>query len=138
MYTDHMDERPRCTATRRDGTPCVAPASGDSGMCIGHGPHSTNDTRKNGGHARSNGARATALLPPRLRPVLERLERTLEGLESGEVDPRRATAMASLTGAIVKVMQASDLEERLREVEAVLAPRMEERERHRQLPRGRR
>lgn len=36
--------------------------------------------------------RAAALLPPRLRSLLERLERTLEGLESGEIDPRRATS----------------------------------------------
>lgn len=78
------------------------------------------------------------MLPPRLRPVLERLERALEGLESGEVDPRMATAMASLTGAIVKVMQASDLEERLREVEAVVAPRIEQKERLRRFHRGQR
>jgi hypothetical protein len=49
--------------------------------------------------------------------VAERLERALNEVHDGELDPRAATAMASLAGALVRVITAGELEERLRRLE---------------------
>ena len=99
----------RCVSTRRDGAPCTAQA-GTSGYCIGHDPGAPKARRK-GGHGKSRAARAQKLLPARLRPAAERLERALNEVHDGELDPRAATAMPSLAGALVRVITAGELEE---------------------------
>ncbi|MDP2674464.1 MAG: hypothetical protein Q8Q00_06110 [Dehalococcoidia bacterium] len=45
-------------------------------------------------------------MPSRLQPVFSRLERAMQEVHDGSLEPRRATAMASLAGAMVKVLQA--------------------------------
>ena len=62
-------------------------------------------------------ARSKRLLPARLRPVAERLEAAPEEVHRGELDPRIATAMASLAGALVRVITSGEVEERLRVLE---------------------
>ena len=96
-----------CTATRRDGAPCTAQA-GASGYCIGH------DAGRRGGHGKSRAERAGKLLPARLQPVVGLLEDALGEVHRGELDPRAASAMASLAGALVRAITAGELEERLR------------------------
>ena len=46
------------------------------------------------------------------------LEAALGEVYRGELDPRQAQAMASLAGAVVRVITAGELEERLRALEA--------------------
>ena len=106
----------RCPAVRRDGTPCTANA-GSSGYCLGHSPEAQ-EARRKGGQATSRAARAQRLLPARLRPVADRLEQALKQVHDGELDPRLATAMASLAGALVRVLTSGEMEERLRALEA--------------------
>jgi hypothetical protein len=105
----------RCTSTRRDGLPCTAQA-GTSGYCIGHDPGAL-DARRKGGHATSRAERAGKLLPARLQPMVSLLEYALGEVHRGELDPRAASAMASLAGALVRAMTAGELEERLRALE---------------------
>ena len=105
----------RCTSTRRDGAPCTAQA-GASGYCIGHDP-GAQDARRKGGHAKSRAERAAKLLPARLQPMVSLLEDALGEVPRGELDPRDASAMASLAGALVRAMTAGELEERLRALE---------------------
>ena len=105
----------RCTSTRRDGSPCTAQA-GTSGYCIGHDPGAL-DARRKGGHATSRAERAAKLLPARLQPMVSLLEDALGEVHRGELDPRAASAMASLAGALVRAMTAGELEERLRALE---------------------
>ena len=105
----------RCAATRRDGAPCTA-QSGPSGFCIGHNP-GAQEARRKGGHGKSRAERARKLLPARLRPVADALEKALDEVHRGELDPRAASAMASLAGALVRVTTAGELEERLRSLE---------------------
>ena len=105
-----------CAATRRDGTACTAQA-GASGFCIGHNPRAQ-EARRKGGHGKSRAERARKLLPARLRPVAEALEKALGEVHRGELEPRQAQAMASLAGALVRVTTAGELEERLRSLEA--------------------
>ena len=112
-----LEENPqRCPAVRKDGQPCTAQPRAD-GFCIGHSPDAQ-EARRKGGIGSSRAARAGKLLPARLRPVVTALEDALREVHDGDLDPRVATAMASLAGALVKVYQAGELEERLRDLES--------------------
>ena len=119
MNGQHLRETPsipkRCGSTRRDGAPCTA-QPGPSGYCIGHNP-GAQEARRKGGHGKSRAERARKLLPARLRPVAAMLEDALGQVFRGELDPRVATAMASLSGALVRVTTAGEIEERLRTLE---------------------
>lgn len=107
--------RPSCTALRKDGRPCTAPAAKD-GLCVGHQPEAS-AARSKGGRNSAKAARLSKLIPPRLIPVFDRLEEALTQVHEGELDPRVATAMASLAGAMVRVLTAGELEERVRVLE---------------------
>jgi hypothetical protein len=106
----------RCTSIRRDGLPCTARA-GPSGYCIGHAPGAL-EARRKGGRKASRAERAGKLLPARLQPVVSLLEDALGEVHRGELEPRAASAMASLAGALVRIITAGELEERLRALEA--------------------
>lgn len=110
------ETRQCCQAIRKDGTPCRAPAAGGTPYCIGHRPESQADRAK-GGAATSNAARAMKLLPARLQPVVAILEAALVQTFQGRMEPRRAVALAAVAGALVRCVQAGELEERLRAVE---------------------
>jgi len=105
----------RCPAIRRDGALCTALA-GASGYCIGHNS-GAQEARRKGGHGKSRAERAGKLLPARLRPVAAMLEDALAEVHRGELDPKVATAMASLAGALVRVITSGEMEERLRRLE---------------------
>ena len=104
-----------CVSTRQDGAPCTAQA-GTSGYCIGHDPGAV-EARRKGGHGKSRAERAAKLLPARLQPMVSLLEDALGEVHRGELDPRAASAMASLAGALVRTITAGELEERLRVLE---------------------
>ena len=104
-----------CVSDRRDGTPCTAQA-GASGYCIGHDPGAL-EARRKGGRAKSRAERAGKLLPARLQPMVSLLEDALGEVHRGELDPRAASAMASLAGALLRTITAGELEERLRALE---------------------
>ena len=109
----------RCQAVKKNGQPCSARAV-RNGYCFGHVPDleaTRREARRRGGFATSKSARASKLLPARLRPVAELLEKALEEVHEGQLDPRVGTAMASLAGALVKVFQTGEMEERLRKLE---------------------
>lgn len=108
--------RARCKATRKDGQPCRGMAIFD-GFCIGHAAQSR-AWRAKGGRNCSKQARLDALLPARLRPVVDLLEKALHEVYEGALGPKQASAMASLAGALVKVIEAGSFEERLRALEA--------------------
>ena len=83
---------------------------------IGHDPGALEASRK-GGRAKSRAERAGKLLLARLQPMVSLLEDALGEVHRGELDPRAASAMASLAGALVRAMTAGELEERLRALE---------------------
>ncbi len=56
-----------------------------------------------------------------LRPVLIMLYGALEGLQDGSVEPKVATAMASVAGVIVRVHEASEVEARVAALEAAVS-----------------
>jgi hypothetical protein len=57
------------------------------------------------------------LLPLRLVPIFQRLEQVFLKLDAGEYDRQRATAMATVAGVLIKIVQAGEFEERLRIIE---------------------
>lgn len=121
MGTNNARERAElCPAVRRDGQPCRARPGTDE-FCIGHTP-SAAEARRKGGLATSKAARASKLMPSRLRPVAALLENALEEVYSGSLEPRKATAMASIAGALVRVMTSGELEERVRALEGRTEP----------------
>ena len=108
---------PNCPAPTKTGKPCHG-RPGESGYCFAHDP-ATKDKREaarvKGGENSSHAARLEKLLPSHLRSTFDRLEAAMKEVHEGSLDPRRATAMASLAGAMVKIIKAG-------EEEAPLAP----------------
>jgi len=75
------------------------------------------EARRRGGQASARAARLGKLVPPRLMAVYDTLELALGEVYRGEIDPRVATAMASLAGAMVRVLTSGELEQRVRALE---------------------
>jgi hypothetical protein len=65
-----------------------------------------------------NAALSLKALSERLRPVADMLSQALEVVLAGDLDPRQASAMAALAGALVRVVNAGEREERLRALES--------------------
>lgn len=121
MVTEGSGQHPpTCTATRKDGKPCQARAT-KSGLCLAHDPgleEKRQEARRQGGLNKARVARLGRLCPPRLVAVYDHLEEALGQVHKGELDPRAATAMAALAGAMVRVLTSGEIEERLRRLEA--------------------
>ncbi len=110
----------RCAAPRKDGQPCTVTTLLGDGRCFAHS-HLATEARV---HARRRGGRNSAKLvrlrgavPPRLMPIFDRLETALAETHSGDLEPKQAQAMASLARALVAVLTAGELEERVRRLE---------------------
>lgn len=116
-------ERPKCTGRNRTGDPCGADAQPGREWCLWHDPDRAEERRRwqaEGGRARSHAARARRELEladagvPQLPGILFR---ALGKVEKGELDPPVASAMATLSRAIIAATQAHELEERLAALE---------------------
>ncbi len=103
---------PTCPAPTKTRKPCRGRPV-ESGYCFAHDP-ATKDKREaarvKGGENSSRVARLEKLLPSRLRPTFDRLEAAMKEVHEGRLDPRRATAMASVAGAMVKIIKAGEEE----------------------------
>ena len=119
--TPSAAQRRVCGGVKKDGTPCQARALVE-GRCIGHAP-GAQEARRTGGHSTSKAARASRLLPVRLRPIVQLLEGALQEVHEGKLAPQAAQALASLARAIVTTFQAGEIEERLRMLEERTADR---------------
>jgi hypothetical protein len=114
--------RQPCAAIRRDGQPCAAPALPRSPFCFAHDPERAEQrtaARSRGGHNRANVVRLRGLAPARLLPIYDRLERALAEVHDGTLEPPRASAMAALARAMATLLTAGELEQRLRDLEAL-------------------
>ena len=99
----------RCSAITKRGERCQGTPRPSSNFCFAHDPSlapKRKAARVKGGKNSSRVARLEKLMPSRLRPVFDVLEKAMQDVHDGSLDPRRATAMASLAGAMVKVAQA--------------------------------
>ena len=115
-----MPEQQRCAAVREDGRSCGVRVLVDGRHCFAHAPEheaARREARQRGGRNRATAIRLRTLTPPRLIDVYGRLEGALAETHTGTLDPRTATAMASLARALVAVLTAGELEERVRKLE---------------------
>jgi hypothetical protein len=62
-------------------------------------------------------AEIRGLVSPHRIPVFNMLEKALAEVYTGQLDTKRATAMAALARSMVAVLTSGDLEERLRNLE---------------------
>src|SRR5207244_8529494 len=86
----------RCGAITKNGQPCGGRPS-KSGFCFAHDPalSSTRESaRVRGGKNSSSRSRLEKLMPERLRPSFELLEKALSDVYEGRLPPQRAAAMA--------------------------------------------
>jgi hypothetical protein len=112
-----------CKAVRKNGLPCQAPA-GASGFCFGHDPELAEARRagsRRGGQHKTTERRAEKLMPGGLAQIAEILRHTIAGTLQDRIDPRKATAVASLSGVYVRCYQVSVVEAE----QAELAARLE-------------
>ena len=116
-----------CPAVRKDGQRCRATPTGD-GFCLAHSPALADKRRAayaRGGRNKSRRSRLAKLMPARLLPVFDVLQNALREVHDGCLDPRRAQAMASLAGAMVRVLTSGEMEDRMLKLEEGIA-RLEE------------
>ncbi len=110
-----------CDGVRKDGTPCRAKRLPSSRWCFAHDP-ALRDKRQEayaaGGRGKATPQRLQRLIPASLRPVLDKLFLAVDEVHDGTIDPRVAGAMASLAGAIGRLYETAELEERLQAMEA--------------------
>ncbi len=108
----HPADGPTCSASTKTGKPCRGRPA-ESGYCFAHDPAMKDKreaARVKGGENSSHAARLEKLLPSHLRPTFDRLEAAMKEVYEGSLDPRRATAMASVAGAMVKIIKAGEEE----------------------------
>jgi hypothetical protein len=109
-----------CAGTRKDGQPCQGPVLDSGAYCFTHDPTRAAErqaARQKGGHHRGAITRLRGLVPPRLLPIFDLLETALGEVHDGRLAPAQAAAMAALARAMVAVLQAGEVEQRLRELE---------------------
>ena len=116
--------RTRCTATKRDGTPCRSFAVAD-GWCQAHHPERTEAHReatRRGGESRSatrRAARAWAMTGEQIRqddlPAI--LRACLLDVRLGKIEPGVAGAIANLARVSVQLTADLELDARLQRLE---------------------
>jgi hypothetical protein len=118
---------PRCGQPTRSGASCTAAAIFPDG-CLWHSRTPEAEERRaqvasEGGRARSNRARATAVLAARQPRVLTIAEvggitsSALAGVVTGRMSPTVAGAIAGLVRAHLSVIEAGELEQRIAALE---------------------
>jgi hypothetical protein len=111
---------PICTATRVNTLPCTAAARPGTAFCFAHDPElqaRRQAGRFKGGANKATHRRLDKLTPASLRPVLDALFTALAGLQDGTIEPKRATAMATVSGAIVRCYEVAEAEPRIKALE---------------------
>lgn len=110
----------QCETRRANGERCRAQALPGRPLCFAHDPENrarAGDARRKGGQNSGNVVRAARRIPKDMADLVKRLLEAVDAVESGALDHRRATAMASLAGAVVRVYETGELEQRLAELE---------------------
>ena len=110
----------KCSGTNKSGHKCQSPALGDSLYCIHHCPNATEERRAlhaAGGTARSNANRARSRLPSDLQAIATALMKAVEDVQADKLPPSRATAIASLASAYIRLYETGTLSVRLQDIE---------------------
>jgi hypothetical protein len=113
----------RCTATRKDGTPCRGSARPDKTVCTFHDPDLA-EQRAAGRKAGGKSHRAITLPPDTQAPPLETapdvarlLAQVIHEVRTGKVDHRIGNTIAVLASNLLKAVQTTELDNLKAEVE---------------------
>jgi len=113
----------QCNGTNKLGEPCGGKALPGSEFCIAHDPAkivAITEARRKGGAARSNRAKARRELEGAAMTASEingTLAIAIRRVMSDRMTPGVASALAALSRAALEAGKASDLEQRLDEIE---------------------
>ncbi len=94
----------QCETIRSNGEPCRAQALPDRSQCWAHDPGCrdlAHAARRKGGANRSTLIRASRRMPRDMAELAKRILAAFDRVETGELDPARAHAMARLVAAFV-------------------------------------
>ncbi len=98
----------QCSATKRDGSRCTLPATGQHGLCWAHNPENAEKRRKGA----SRGGRAKAN-----REVIE-VKRLVRGLVAGVLNGRTDRADAAVVNQLLQTqLKALEMERKIRETD---------------------
>ncbi len=114
-----------CQSTRRDGTQCRETPT-PSGHCFAHDSalqERTANGRRSGGFNKSNARRAAKTLPADMRALAAQLMQGISECHTGELDPKRLSAMGTAAGAVVRIHEVAETEQRLAALENVASVR---------------
>ncbi len=90
-------------------------------MCCFHDPELQKpmaDARRKGGVNRSNAARASKRIPKDMQALASQLMEAITETYSGELDPKRLSAMGTAAGAVVRIHEVAETEQRIQALEA--------------------
>jgi len=113
----------QCQAITKGGMRCRGQARA-SGFCFSHDPALSQARRTGaatGGRNRSAEARLGRLVPSPLRLAVHKALTAVDEVHDGTLEPRQATAMASLISAAGRVYEVAELEQRLEALEQHVA-----------------
>ena len=105
-----------CQAIKLDGTPCHAWGSKTTGLCPVHSPNA-HEIQVSGGKSKNKAHMLESRLDKRLKPILDLLADSIRQCHEGTLPPARATAMASLATALIKVTEFAQYGDRLEQLE---------------------
>ena len=112
----------KCQAIARSGSRCNSPVLPDSQWCWVHDPAAADRRReasKKGGKARANAERAKKLIPEAMstQDLAGWLSLLFTNVMAGRIEPKIGTACATIARTLHEVKHATELEERLAELE---------------------
>ena len=113
----------KCSAIARSGQRCQSAALPDSRYCWVHDPAKVEQRReasRKGGRNRGNRARAQKNLPDAMNAneMAGWLSVAFKQVLTGKLEPKVGTALATIAKALLEVHETTELEARLRELEA--------------------
>ena len=119
----------KCAARKQNGDRCPADAQAGQTLCVFHDPVRAADgqrARRAGGLNRSKTAVVLAPDTPdhpleNTQDVSALLGDSINRLRRGELDPKVANAVGYLASVLLRALEQGPIEERLAQVEAVLA-----------------
>ncbi len=110
----------QCSAIRPTGERCRATALPNRPQCFAHDPDNrerATAARRKGGTNRSTPARAAKHIPADMKALASQLMEAISECYAGDLEPRRLTAMGTAAGAIVRIHEVAEMEQRLEELE---------------------
>ncbi len=94
---------------------------GAGSFCFAHDPTKAaerDEARRKGGANSATRQRLDRLVPASLRPMIGDLIAAMGEVHDGTLDPKQATAMAALAGAVTRAYGVGVLEERIATLES--------------------